>query len=79
MPRRSDRRTCLPLSFESDPLCTSLRAPSRPPPCLAERDACTACYQAHATDPLQCRVEVEAYRVCAARAHAEFVMSGASR
>ncbi|KAK9818419.1 hypothetical protein WJX72_012411 [[Myrmecia] bisecta] len=49
------------------------RAPARPPPCQAEREACLYCYQDNYQDPLRCADKVEAFSQCARQAHAAFV------
>ena len=46
-------------------------------PCGAERDACTGCYEAHASDPLKCAGEVAAYEKCARAAQKAFIAGGA--
>mmetsp|Transcript_924 Transcript_924/g.2820 ORF Transcript_924/g.2820 Transcript_924/m.2820 type:complete len:172 (+) Transcript_924:160-675(+) len=47
------------------------RAPSRKPPCVADRDACLACYTSHPKDPLACASSVSAYKACAQSAFAQ--------
>ncbi|GMH05724.1 hypothetical protein Nepgr_007564 [Nepenthes gracilis] len=44
------------------------RLPYRQPmPCLAEKDACLACYKEHVKDPLRCADAVEKFKECAHR------------
>ncbi|GAQ88813.1 hypothetical protein KFL_004610080 [Klebsormidium nitens] len=49
------------------------RAPSRPPPCAAHRDACLRCYSVHQQDPLQCADVVRAFTQCSREAQQAFV------
>ncbi|GAB4852676.1 hypothetical protein Ancab_016891 [Ancistrocladus abbreviatus] len=39
----------------------------KPMPCLAEKDACLACYKEHVGDPLKCADAVKRFQDCARR------------
>lgn len=49
------------------------RAPSSPPPCVAERDSCVDCYHTNAKDPLACAKLVDAFVECSRQAQRDFV------